>query len=181
MSAWLLSLRDRPIAESERRAVLAIVAALLIACAVLLTITQPASHQLAPVGHAPARRAQARPDPAAPRRDPSGTTAPSQALEQVSREFLAGYLAYLYGQGGAGQVRDATRQLLGSLQAHPPRASVDMRARRPRVLELQATPSVHGGLEMTATVGDGGVSDYPVVLLLARQGSRLVVSGLGER
>jgi hypothetical protein len=46
MTAWLTSLRDRPIAESERRTAMAAVVVLLTATALLLALTRPGSHLL---------------------------------------------------------------------------------------------------------------------------------------
>ena len=54
-----------------------------------------------------------------------------------------------------------------------------MRARQPRVLTLQVTPAVSPGhVVVSAQVNDGGLEDYPVVLLLARERGRLLVTGL---
>ena len=41
MTAWLTSLRDRPIAESERAAAMATVTVLLLAAAILLALSRP--------------------------------------------------------------------------------------------------------------------------------------------
>jgi hypothetical protein len=181
MSAWLASLRDRPIAEHERRATLTVVAGLLIAAALLLTLTRPVSRHFVLRSDPPASAARSTPDPPAPARGPASSTALSPALARVSREFLSGYLAYIYGHAPARRTKDATSGLVRSLQAHPPLVSPVMRARHPRVLELRSAPGTQGQLAVTALISDGGVADYPVGLLLARQGRRLLVTGLEER
>ena len=43
MTAWLTSLRDRPIAESERAAAMATVTVLLLAAAILLALSRPSN------------------------------------------------------------------------------------------------------------------------------------------
>ena len=52
-----------------------------------------------------------------------------------------------------------------------------MRARRPRVLALPARPPPRGR-SGERVVNDGGLVDYPIGLLLAAHGGRLLVSGL---
>jgi hypothetical protein len=178
MSARLARLRDRPIAEPERRAALTLATVLLVGCAALLIATRPSSpHAPAPSRKAPHAATTADPPPAA---DPP-TAGTSSAVVRLSREFLAGYLAYLYGHGSASEVRGASPALASGLRAHPPRISVDMRARHPRVVSVQAVAGEHGQLTATAMISDGGVANYLVTLLLERAGARLVVSGLGER
>jgi hypothetical protein len=183
VTAWLSALRDRPIAERERHHALLAVAALLIATTTLLALTSPRQDPPRPAHGAsiPARVAVSQPvSPAArtARATPrESTIAPAAALG-TARTFLENYLAYLYGHAHASAVRDATRALVLSLEAHPPRVSLDIRARRPRVLALHPTPAPAGQAAVSAVVNDGGLEDYPVGLLLARRGGRLLVTGL---
>jgi hypothetical protein len=183
VTAWLAALRDRPIAERERHHALLAVAVLLIATTTLLALTSPSqvsprrTHRVSIPARVAVSRSvfpAARTARATPR---ESTIAPAAALGTV-RAFLEGYLAYLYGHAPASGVRDATRALVLSLEAHPPRVSLDMRARRPRVLALHPTPASPGQAAVDAVVNDGGLEDYPVGLLLARRDGRLLVTGL---
>ena len=183
MTAWLVALRDRPLAERERHHALLAVAALLIATTMLLALTgarQNPPHRT----HAESAAARA----AVPRLESSSATTagtmprestivPVSAL-RTARLFLDGYLAYLYGHAPASAVRGATRGLVRSLETHPPRVSLDMRARRPRVLALHPMPAPPGLVAVSAVVNDGGLEDYPVGLLIARQHGRLLVAEL---
>src|SRR5450756_52794 len=135
MTAWLISLRDRPIAESERHAAMAAVAVLLAATALLLALTRPDGQP---------RRTTERPSRSLARSVPvihaqalQTSTAPlAPAVARTARLFLAGYLAYLYGHTPASQIKGATPELLRSLEAHPPRVSPGMRSRDPRLLSI---------------------------------------------
>jgi hypothetical protein len=183
MTAWLAALRDRPIAERERRHALLAIAALLIATTTLLALTSPRqdpprrAHGASIAARALVSRSVS-PGAGTARTIPGeSTTAPAAALG-TARVFLEGYLAYLYGHAPAGAVRDATRALVLSLEAHPPRVSLDMGARRPRVLALHPTLTPPGQFAVYAVVNDGGLEDYPVGLLLARRDGRLLVTGL---
>ncbi len=177
MTAWLISLRDRPIAESERGAAMATVTVLLIAAAILLALSRPGGQS---------RRTTERPSPSLARsasavhaQAPETSTAPlTSAVARTSRLFLAGYLAYLYGHTSAGQIKSATAALRRSLEAHPPRVSPSMRSREARLVSLHTTPAPSGLVGVSALVTDGGLVDYPIGLLLASRGGRLLVTGL---
>jgi hypothetical protein len=181
MTAWLISLRDRPIAESERRGALTTVLVLLILTALLLVFTRPAASRHLTTRNAPATitaATVARAQVSASSAPSDG--APSPTVARASREFLARYLAYLYGRAPAGAVSHATAGLLGSLRAHPPRVSPAMRGRVAQVLGLRSTPASPPGLiGVRAVINDGGLVDYPIrLLLLEDHGGRLLVSGL---
>jgi hypothetical protein len=177
MTAWLTSLRDRPIAESQRRTAMAAVAVLLAATALLLALTRPDGQR---------QRTTERPSPS-PSRSASAihaqapetsTAALTPRIARAADLFLAGYLAYLYGHTPASQIKDATAALLHSLEAHPPRVSPGMRSREARLVSLHPTQAPAGLLGVSALVTDGGLVDYPIGLLLAPRGGRLLVSGL---
>jgi hypothetical protein len=177
MTGWLTSLRDRPIAESERRTAMAAVAVLLAATALLLALTRPAGQR---------QRTTERPSPSPARsasavhaHAPETSTAPlTPRIARAADLFLAGYLAYLYGHTPASQIKDATAALLHSLEAHPPRVSPGMRSREARLVSLHTTQAPSGLLGVSALVTDGGLVDYPIGLLLAPRGGRPLVSGL---
>jgi hypothetical protein len=178
MAGWLTALRDRPIAEQERRTALAATVAVLVAATVLLALTRPAAH--AATARAASTTTTATANPSAPAAKTSPGGAPSPEATTVSRAFLAGYLAYIYGSAPASRITDVTRSLIVSLEAHPPRVPPAMRARRPRILELHATPAPSGQLGVSAVVNDGGVIDYTVGLTLASQDGRLLVTGVEQ-
>ncbi len=179
MTGWLTALRDRPIAEQQRHAALAASAAALVAAAGLLALTRPATHP-APARAAREASATATRNPGPSASDASSGGAPSPVVAAASRAFLAGYLAYTYGSAPASRISAAAGSLIASLQAHPPRVPPAMRASRPRVLELHATPAPSGELGVSAVVNDGGLIDYTVGLILARQGGRLLVTALEQ-
>jgi hypothetical protein len=174
----LASLRDRPIADRERRTAMATVAVLLAASTILLAATRPAAQSR----HLPPRRPAASPASASRPSTPAGHATLSVSVAPVAartaRGFLVGYLAYLYGRAPATAVRDATRVLLRSLRAHPPLVSPAMRARHPRVLSLHTTPAPAGLVGVSALVNDGELVSYPVGLLLAPEHGRLLVSAV---
>jgi hypothetical protein len=169
-AGWMRSQRDRPIAEHERRAAMALVVVLLGAVALLFTLTQPASQ---------ARRPTQRIDRVAP-----GTPAASDPgvlipeARETAERFLAGYLGYAYGHITPNRIKDATRSLIASLESQPPRVPPAARARRPRVISLSATAAPAGEVALSAMVNDGGLIDYTVGLTLTRQSGRLLVTGL---
>jgi hypothetical protein len=173
MTGWLTSLRDRPIAERERRAAVAVVAVLLVASAVLLAATRPAgrTRQLAPRKPvASVNGASRSPMPAA------SAAGVAPAVARTARGFLAGYLTYLYGHAPVSAVSGATPRLSRSLRAHPPIVSPGVRARRVRVLSLHAAPAPAGLIGVSALVNDGELASYRIRLILARARGRLLVT-----
>ena len=172
--AWARQLSDR--ALTGRRSALAIVVVLLAASAALLTATRPSQHRPMPRRAAISLDGGARP-PAAP--DPSAHVAPvGPVAARVARRFLAGYLAYVYGQAPAAAITDAAPALVRSLRARPSLVSPAMRARHPRVLALRPTPAPAAMVAVSALVGDGELADYTVGLLLEREGGRLLVDAV---
>jgi hypothetical protein len=176
MTGWLTSLRDRPIAESERHTAMAAVTVLLAAAAILLVLSQPGSR--------PRRTSRRHPTPsvaqsaAAPRASENVTASLTPVVERVADLFLTGYLGYLYGHTPASQIKGATVAFLHSLQADSPRVSPAMQARQARVLALHTIPAPSGLIGVSALVTDGGLVDYRIGLLLSPQGGRLLVTGL---
>ena len=119
---------ERPIADHDRRrAFAAAAAALLIAAVALSAIADPADRR---TGASSERPPIARPDLPPPPR-PVGDP-PAEALD-VTRRFLHGYLAHLYGSGRAAEIRGASNRLRRQLAAQPVRVSPAMRRQRPRV------------------------------------------------
>ncbi len=173
--SWIRRQRDRPIAEHERHAAMAAVVVLLATVAVLLALTQPVTQASRAAQRSP-RSAETIPGATVERH----TLALTHEMERVAEGFLAGYLAYTYGRGPASRIAGASRPLIRSLQAHPPRVQPAARVRHPRVLSLHpaAAASSAGEVAVSAVVNDGGLIDYSVGLVLASEGGRLLVTGV---
>ncbi len=178
MTAWLTSLRDRPIAESERAAAMATVTVLLLAAAILLVLSRPSN--------GPRATSQRHPGPGVVHRTPTrpaqtSESGPAPLTPRITRAadlFLAGYLGYIYGHAPASAIGGATPALLRSLRAQQTRVSPGMRARRPHVVALRSTPARSGLFRVSAVINDGGLVDYSIGLLLAAHDGQLLVSGL---
>jgi hypothetical protein len=178
MRAWLTSVRDRPIAERERRTALAAVAVLLAASTIVLAATRPATQTRHLLPPRPATSPASASRPSTPAGHATLLVSVAPVAARTARGFLAGYLAYLYGQAPATAIGDGSPLLLRSLRAHPPLVSPAMRARHPRVLSLHATLAPAGLLGVSALVNDGELVSYPVGLLLAPEHGRLLVSAV---
>jgi hypothetical protein len=170
-AVWIRSQRDRPIGDGERRVAFTLVAVVAIAATLLLAITLPGapSPSTATRLHVGARRET----PA-----PAVSVVSSAVEEHAAREFLHGYLGYIYGRARAGEVRGATPAFTHALRVRPSRVPPSMRARHQRIVALRPVKAPAGAFGVTAIINDGGLIDYPIALLLARHGHRLLVSGL---
>jgi hypothetical protein len=179
MTAWLKSLRDRPIADGERGAAMVTVTVLLIAAAILLVLSQPGGRSRRPsqqrhsvasvVASAPAPRARA---------SENVTASLTPGVVHAADLFLTGYLAYLYGHGSASQIKGATSALVHSLKADPPRVSPVMRTLKAHVLALHTIPAPSGLVGVSALVNDGGLIDYSIGLILTPEDGQWLVSAL---
>jgi hypothetical protein len=174
MSAWLAALRDRPLSERQRRGALPILAVALALATLVLVLTRPSPE------HRTAQRVTTRRVLASHGSEltPSPPIAPSAALARVSRRFLRGYLAYIYGHAPARRIVGASTALSRSLRAQHARVSADERARHPRLLKLQLLSGAGADPRVRALVSDGGVADYPIELVLDRRGDHLRVTGV---
>jgi hypothetical protein len=160
---WIRAQRDRPISNGERRSAFTLIAVAVTVSALLLTTAMPG----APSPRPATRRASAHLDAPAP----AVSAVPGAVKERLAREFLHGYLGYIYGR--AARVRGATPEFTHALLARPRLVPPSMRGRRPRVLAVHAA----GPLGVTAIINDGGLIDYPVTLQLVRHGDRVLISG----
>ncbi len=180
MIDWLRALGDRPIAEHERRLAFALAAAIIVIAAGVLGLTRggsPPPRPAPPIAPAPPAAPiapVAPPTPAAAR----GREAVPSGGTQDAGVFLHGYLAYLYGRGPARAIRDATPRLLKRLQADRPRVSPATRQRHPHVIHLTSRPLPRGRLAVTATIVDGGVARYRILVVLERHRRRWQATGL---
>jgi hypothetical protein len=183
----LRGLLERPIGDNERLTAFGLAALLVLAACALLLLTRshhPAAahrpNRPAPVPTAPVLPPPATPPPApAPRPQPRpGRHAPPAAVDRAARRFLAGYLRYLYGRGGARQIEAVSRTLRRRLAAHPPRVSPATRQRRPRITAIIGRGVGARRWALVAQVEDGGVERYPLALQLDRQHGTLVVTRL---
>jgi hypothetical protein len=144
----------------RRRGALIVVLVLVAVLATLLVILATTGEKSGP--QAPSRLVgQPAPGPLADARH-----APEPAAASAARTFLSGYLAFIYGEGSAAQIRDATPHLLAVLsKAHPsPPAG---RPPKPRILALGAHEASGSVLHVTALVGDG-TARYPIGIRIVR-------------
>lgn len=178
-AAWMRQQRDRPLAEHERRTALVATVVVLIAAALGLANTRPLAHGT-PAHAATVKTTPTAPDPRQPTPESSAGDELSPVAAQASRAFLVGYLAYTCGRAPARRITDATGVLLAALAEHPPRVSPAMRSAYPRVVELHTAPAPPGEVGVGAVVNGGGLIDYTLGLILARQGARLLVTALEQ-
>ena len=176
----LRELADRPIADRDRRRLfLACAAALLGAAALLLLAGAPGPTPLPSSPPSAAERpAYANPARTAggPSRSPRRST---RAAASAARGFLRGYLPFLYGQGPARAIDEASPRLVERLARSRVRVPPAARQRQPRVVELRTDRLGSARAAVTATVDDGGVSRYPIELTVARRRGRWLVAAVG--
>lgn len=181
MTTWLTSLRDRPIAESERTTAMATVSILMVAAAILLVLARPNVQPGYTPQRAPGASVVVQSTPSVIVRTLQSRAAPlPPKVTRATGLFLAGYLDYLYGHAPARQIKDISPVLLRSLRANPPRVSPEMQTRRPRVTALHRTPAPPGLFRVSAVINDGSLVDYSIRLRLAPQDERMLVVGLED-
>lgn len=160
------------------------VAVLLLVAAVLLA-TRPDDEPAAPAASTTsvARPAALPADPVqtvtqAPPGTPQANApyAPPANAERAMREFLGGYLRYLYGRGNAGAIKRASSVLVRRLGANPPRVSPAQRERRPKIVEIGARRPRGGRVQLVATIDAGETSQYPIGALLVKHDGRWTVT-----
>jgi hypothetical protein len=109
---------------------------------------------------------------------PQWTPASEADTKATAETFLSGYLAYLYGQAAASQVRDATGSFVHSLERGHLQVPPGIRALHPRVVSLDVSPRGPGRVLAVALVGDAEVVHYPIRLVLTESARGWRVSGL---
>lgn len=88
------------------------------------------------------------------------------AAARAARTFFTGYLAYLYGHGTAGQIGDASPQVIAKLR--PLSISTAGRKLHPAVLGLGAHEAGGPVLHVTALIGDG-IAQYSIRTVMAHE------------
>ncbi|MGI9097113.1 MAG: hypothetical protein ACR2H2_01230 [Solirubrobacteraceae bacterium] len=97
-------------------------------------------------------------------------------VERSARAFLAGYLAYSYGQAPARGIRAATPALRRELNALPPHLSATgSRAARPRVRQLRVS-GLNGSRAYVLAQIDDRSRTYATSLSIERRGHRWLVA-----
>lgn len=167
MKRRLASLRARPVTEEERHTSILAVLACLAAVALLLGLTRSAPRP--PVTASTAAKAASA--------APASLDVSRQAGVNVARRFLHGYLAYLYRGLPGREVIGGTPQLIRSLGEHPPRP-VARALSLPRIVAVDLAGTRSGQLAANAIVNNGGIVNFTVGLLLARQDGRILVAQL---
>jgi hypothetical protein len=171
---WVPRQLDRPIAGRERRTATMSALLLLVAAAGLI-LTSPTRSTIgnAELAH-PTARTVTTPEEPAPRWTPSAAA----ETKATAKTFLAGYLAYLYGQAPATQVKDATGMLVRAFERERLRVPPGIRALHPRIVGITVSPQTPGSVIATALISDTEVVHYPIRLILTETGSAWRVSGL---
>jgi hypothetical protein len=116
--------------------------------------------------------------PAAPLRPDASQEPP--AARAAAQRFLAGYLAYSYGNGPVTEIQAADPRLIAALERQRPRVPPAAQGRKPKVTSLQLLVQGRGTAQATATVADGSGTQYPLVAYLDETASGWVVTRLGD-
>ena len=101
---------------------------------------------------------------------PSGSAAAARA----ARAFMGGYLPWLYGEGRASAIHDATAALLGQLRAHPPNIPPSLQGLHPRLAALGMERGAPGW-QALANVTDGRQT-YDLTLTVVSDHGRWLVT-----
>jgi hypothetical protein len=184
---------NRPLREGDRPKLFALAVAVIAAGVAVLSLLDdagpsqrrpeptPAPSPVATASVTPGPAANPEPSPdAAPSEEgvPEAQASPAQirAVKHAARTFLAGYLAYSYGQGKARRIRGAAPDLRKQLAAQPPVVPPSERRREPKVRLIQTEGVSPQAATLQALVADGARS-YSVSLGLQRRaGGRWVVT-----
>lgn len=181
MTRWWHQLIDRPLHAHRLRAFTAVACVLMLVAAGLARTAgngAPSSRDERTAETA----AQTHPAVVSPTFTDDLDAAPTDdgrdAVIRQGRRFLAGYLPYLYGQGAARAIRASTTALRRRLTAARLRVSPAARKRRPRVVRVSADQLDRGRWHVVATIADGGVSRYPIELLITTSSRGVRVAGV---
>lgn len=92
----------------------------------------------------------------------------------AAREFLSGYVPYMYGRYPAQRIRRTRAGMRRKLEREAPRVTADMARARPELRALDLSGFQRGRVILLARVADGRTT-YPVVLTLQRVHGRWIV------
>ena len=179
MTDLLLAALER-LPARVRRVVVAIGALLALAAVMAaLTLTNPhGGHKRRRPEQRPA--AAGSPHPSPRRLPPPVSTAAMLQARRVAARFLAGYLPFAYGRGGALAIRGITPALRRELLGQRAQLTPVERRRRPRVVSLQTIGTTPAFVVATAVIDDGGVTTYRLRFTLEREAGRWAVSSVAE-
>jgi hypothetical protein len=121
------------------------------------------------------------PQPSLRRLPPPVSTAAMLEARQVAARFLAGYLPFAYGRGGALAIRGVTPARRRELLRQRAQLTPLERRRRPRVMSLQTIGTTPAFVVATAMIDDAGVSPYRLRFTLQLEAGRWAVSSVAER
>ena len=178
MSDLVLAALER-LPRRVRRFVVA-VGALLALGAVMAALTLTASHGGQERRPTPQHPAASVPRTSPRRLPPPVSTAAMLQARRVAERFLAGYLAFAYGRGGALAIRGITPALRRQLLRQRAQLTPVERRRRPRVVLLQTIGTTPAFVVATAVIDDGGVTTYRLRFTLQRETGRSAVSSVAE-
>ena len=149
----------------RRRGALVVLGGLAAVLAILLVIVASTGGRSAP--QAPARlTGEPAPGPLS-----GATHAPAAPAASAARTFLAGYLAFIYGEAPVGQIRDASPQLMALLsRAHPQPAAPGKQTPHPKVVALGSSEASGSVLHVTALVSNGVNRDTLGIVLVHKPG-----------
>jgi hypothetical protein len=187
-------LLQRPIAPSERKLAFALAALVLCAGAALVLALSSSGEGERERGAATTRAVQAPPPPlpsdysSPPAKSTRGEREPqsapaiapreARAATAAARAFLAGYLPYSYGHGGADRIRAAAPRLRRQLAATPPRVPAAVARARPRLISVRALAATGGHrVDVVAVVADGQ-RRYEIPLTVRVAGASSVVTAV---
>jgi hypothetical protein len=180
MSGLLFAALER-LPQRVRRSVVVIGALLALrAVMVALTLNNPhGGHKRRPTPPRPV--APGSPQTSPPRLPPPVSHAAMLEARRVAARFLAGYLPFVYGRGGALAISGITGALrLQLLRKRAQLAPVERR-RRPRVVSLQTIGTAPMFVVATANIDDGGIATYRLRFTLDCSAGRWAVSSVEER
>ena len=98
----------------------------------------------------------------------------------MAQRFLAGYLPFAYGRGGARAISGISSALRRQLLHKRAELTPVERRRRPRIVSLQTTATTPTFVVATAVIDDGGVTTYRLRFTLEGRAGRWLVSGVQE-
>lgn len=102
------------------------------------------------------------------------------AARAATTTFLASYLPYLYGRGRASAVKPVSVSVARTLRAGRARTTPAQEARRPRVQSLELVGQSSISALATATIVDGGLAPFRLILTVERRDGRWLIADLGD-